>query len=178
MLHRKDLSFFAVLVACLALGIPCVAQSGPDHGDADKMVARIDSIVNKAAIPLQLSEPSAPVRITSSQIFFESDDVLEIQKYGAKAVPGLSKFLLNKNARIERAAIRLLGMIGGPGIVDPLLDVIEKSPNSMSRTEALLNLQQAPCSKAVARAILRVANSDPDSTVREQARTDLSWCPN
>jgi hypothetical protein len=59
-----------------------------------------------------------------------------------------------------------------------LLDVIEKSPNSMSRTEALLNLQQAPCSKAVARAILRVANSDPDSTVREQARTDLSWCPN
>ena len=178
MQHRKDLSFFVVLVACLAQGVPCVAQSGPDHEDADKMVARIDSIVNKAAIPLQLSEASAPVRITSSQIFIESDDVLEIQKYGAKAVPGLSKFLFNKNVRTERVAIRLLGAIGGLGILDPLLDVIERSPNSMSRTEALLNLQQAPCSKAVARAIFRVANSDPDSIVREQARTDLSWCRN
>src|SRR5450432_2244296 len=145
MLHWKHLSFFAVLMTCLALGIPCVAQSGSDHGDAEKMVARIDLIVNKAAIPLQLSEPSAPVRITSSQIVIEADDVLEIQKYEAKAVSGLSKFLLNKNARIERVAIRLLGAIGGAEIVDPLLNVIEKSPSLMSRTEALLNLQRAPC---------------------------------
>jgi hypothetical protein len=46
----------------------------------------------------------------------------------------------------------------------------------MSRDEALLNLKQAPCSKAVARAILRISQNDPDANVRDQAREEISWC--
>jgi HEAT repeat protein len=101
-------------------------------------------------------------------MFFDPDDMTEIQKYGPRAVPVLAKFLLNRNARIERVAIRLLGAIGGPAIADPLVEVLDKSSNS--------NLKQAPCSKAVARAILRAAKSDPDSLVRRQAQEESRSC--
>jgi HEAT repeat protein len=99
-----------------------------------------------------------------------------MQKYGPRAVPVLTKFLLNRNPRIERVAIRLLGAIGGSETIDPLLEVLDKSTSPAGWYEALLNLKRAPCSKAVARAIVRVAKGDPDASVREQAQGELSWC--
>jgi HEAT repeat protein len=160
------------LVFCCA----CVAQKSPDQEVSEKMTVRIELIVHKAAEPLNLSTPSSPVQITSAQILLDPNDIAEIQKYGPHAVPVLTKFLLNRNPRIERVAIRLLGAIGGSEIIDPLLEVLDKSTSPGGRFEALLNLKQAPCSKAVARAILRVAKGDPDPGVREQAQADLSWC--
>ena len=164
------------LATSLTLCRVCFAQKPPDQEASEKMTARIESIVNRAAQPLDFSSPSSPARITSAQIFFDTDDISEVQEYGPRAVPVLTKFLLNRNPRIERAALRLLGAIGGAEIVDPLLEVLDKSTSPAGRYEALLNLRQAPCSKVVARAILRIAKGDPDASVREQAQGELSWC--
>ena len=164
------------LATSLTLCCVCFAQKSSDQEASEKMTARIELIVHKAAEPLDLSTPSSPVRITSAQIFFDPDDITEMQKNGPRAVPVLTKFLLNRNPRIERVAIRLLGAIGGSEIIDPLLEVLDKSTSPAGRYEALLNLKQAPCSKAVARAIFRVSKGDPDASVREQAQGELSWC--
>jgi PBS lyase HEAT-like repeat len=169
---------FLRTVAFTASVMFCLAQKRPNQEASEKMTARIELVVHKAAEPVTLSSPSSPVQITSAQIFFDSDDLAEIQKYGSRAVPVLTKFLLNRNVRIERVAIRLLGAIGGPEIIDPLLEVLDKSTNSGGRYEALLNLKQAPCSKAVPRAILRASQNDPDPNVRDQAREEINRCSN
>jgi hypothetical protein len=185
MIHRTtedSLSYAGMVLRTVALTASlmcfwaCFAQKPQDQGASGKMTARIESIVNKTAVPLDLGSPSSPARITSSQIFLDPDDLAEVRKYGTQAVPVLAKFLLNKNARIERVAIRLLGLVGGQAIADPLVEVLDKSTSPGSRNEALLNLKQAACTKSVARAILRVAQNDPDSIVRDQAREEITWC--
>jgi HEAT repeats len=164
------------LTAVVSLCGVCFAQNSPNQVPPQEIASRIDAIVHRAAEPVVLSSPSSPVKITSAQIFFDLDDVAEIQRYGPRAIPTLSKFILDRNPRIERVAIRLLGVIGGPEIIDPLVEVLDKSTSSGGRNEALLNLKQAPCSKAVARAILRVSQNDSDAYVRDQAREEVSWC--
>jgi HEAT repeat protein len=166
------------LTASVMLCWVCFAQKSPNQEASEKMTNRIEFIVHKAAEPLNLSSPSSAIQITSAQIYFSPNDVAEIQGYGPRAVPVLSRFLLNRNPRIERVAIRLLGAIGGSEIIDPLVEVLDESTSSGGRNEALLNLKQAPCSKAVARAILRVAQNDPDPSVRDQAREEISCCNN
>jgi hypothetical protein len=164
------------LTAVVSLCGLCFAQNSPNQEPLQEIASRIDAIVRRAAEPMVLSSPSSPVKITSAQIFFNPDEVAEIQRYGPRAVPTLSKFILDRNSRIERVAIRLLGVIGGPEIVRPLLDVLDKSTSSGGRYEALLNLKQAPCTKEVARTILRVSQSDSDANVGNQAREEVSWC--
>jgi hypothetical protein len=164
------------LTAVVSLCGVCFAQNSPNQATPQEIASRIESIVHRAAEPLFLSSPSSAIEITSAQIYFDSNDVAEIQGYGPRVVPILSRFVLNRNSRIERVAIRLLGVIGGIEITQPLLEVLERSDSPMSRDEALLNLKQATCSKAVARAILRVSQNDPDANVRDQAREEISWC--
>jgi hypothetical protein len=82
--------------------------------------------------------------------------------------------VLGQGGKQMTVSIRLLGAIGGSEIVDPLLEVLDKSTSPGGRYEALLNLKR--CSKAVARTIFRVAKGDPDPHVREQAEEELGWC--
>ena len=164
------------LMAAVSLCGVCFAQNSPNQATPQEIASRIESIVRRAAEPLILSSPSSAIKITSNQIYFDPNDVAEIQRYGPRAVPVLSRFVLNRNSRIERVAIRLLGVVGGIEITQPLLEVLEGSTSPMSRYEALLNLKQAPCSTAVARAMLRVSQNDPDANVRDQAREEISWC--
>jgi hypothetical protein len=166
------------LTAVVSLCGVCFAQQSPNQATPEVIASRIESIVHRAAEPLYLSSPSSAIQITSAQIYFSPNDVAEIQRYGPSAVPVLNRFVLNRNARIERVAIRLLGAIGGSEIIQPLLEVLDRSTSSAGRHEALLNLKQAPCSKAVAHAILRVSQNDPDPSVRDQAREEISWCGN
>lgn len=165
------------LVAVLALCEECIAQKSPDQATPEGIASRVEIIVRRAAVPMVLSSSSAG-KITSGQIFFRPEDIAEMQRYGRRAIPALSTYILNPNSRIERVAIRLLGAIGGVEIIPPLLRVLEGSSSAGGRDEALLNLKQAPCSKAVASALLRVADEDPDRNVREQAREEMSWCSN
>ena len=79
------------------------------------------------------------------------------------------------DGRSERAAIRLLGIVGGPEIVDPLVKVLEQSPRPGSREEALRSLHQTPCNPMVAAAVFNTAKVDPDTVVRELAREELSF---
>lgn len=177
-LNYADTVFKAiVLAAVLGLCQVCIAQKSQDQATTEEIGSRVEIIVHRAAVPEVLSS-SAAGKITSGQIFFRPQDVAEIQRYGLRAIPALSAYILNPNSRIERVAIRLLGAIGGGEIVPPLLRVLEGSSSPGGRYEALLNLKQAPCSKAVASAILRVAENDPDPNVRDQGRAEISWCGN
>jgi hypothetical protein len=176
MRNIKGISRISAVTLFLAQCTLCVASAMPAQESPEKIAAQIDSIVQRAATPMELSNSSDPVRITSSQITFDPKDVAEVQRYGSDAVPALSKYVLNKNARVERVAIRLLGAIGGPAVITPLLEVLEKSPSAAGRNEALLNLKQSPCTKAVGQAIQRAAKSDADANVRTQAQEELSWC--
>jgi hypothetical protein len=175
-LNYADTVFRTIaLAAVLALCEVCIAQNSPDQATPKGIASRVEIIVRRAAVPMVLSS-SAAGKITSGQIFFRPEDVAEIQRYGLRAIPALSTYILNPNSRIERVAIRLLGAIGGAEIIPPLLRVLEGSSSAGGRDEALLNLKQAPCSKAVASAILRVAGNDPDPNVRDQAPEEISWC--
>jgi hypothetical protein len=187
MIHRTtedNLSYAGMVLRTVALTASvmfcwvCFAQKSPNQATPEEIAPRIEFIVHRAAKPLYLSSPSSAIQITSAQIYFSPNDVAEIQRYGPRAVPVLSRFVLNRNARIERVAIRLLGVVGGFEITHPLLEVLDRSVSSAGRYEALLNLKQAPCSKVVARAILRVSQNDPDASVRDQAREEMSWCSN
>jgi hypothetical protein len=169
----KTIALAAVLAFCQA----CIAQKSPDQTTPEGVASRVEIIVRRAAVPVVLSSSSAG-KITSGQIFFSPEDMAEVQRYGLRAIPALSTYILNPNSRIERVAIRLLGAIGGGEIIPPLLKVLEESTSVGGRYEALLNLKQAPCSKAVASAILRVAENDPDPNVRDQAREEIRWCSN
>lgn len=187
MIHRTTedrLSYAGMVLRTVALTAlvmfcrVCFAQKSPNLGTPEDIAFRIEFIVQRASEPLILSSPSSAIQITSAQIYFSPNDVAEIQRYGPRAVSVLSRFVLNRNPRIERAAIRLLGVVGGFEITEPLLEVLDKSTSSAGRYEALLNLKQAPCGKAVARAILRVSQNDPDPNGRNQAREEISWCNN
>ena len=94
--YFNKINRIVALAASLTLCGVCLAQSARHQEALEKMTVRIDSIVQRAAVPLDLSDPSSPARITSSQIFFDPDDMTEIQKYGPRAVPVLAKFLLNR----------------------------------------------------------------------------------
>lgn len=167
----------AALGALLTFSTICLGQNPTEYRNtAQDMRMRIEAIVHKAAVPLQLSGPSSPVTITSAQIVFSLDDIREVQRYGREAVPVLSTFLLGEDPRSERVAIRLLGAIGGPVVVDPLVKVLDGSPRASSREEALRSLHNAPCSQASARAISHAARNDPNAIVRDLAQKENSYC--
>ena len=177
-LNYADTLFRTIaLAAVLGLCQVCIAQKSLDQATPEGIASRVEIIVHRAAVPMVLSS-SAAGKITSGQIFFRPEDMAEIQRYGLLAIPELSTYILNPNSRIERVAKRLLGAIGGAEIIPPLLRVLEGSSSAGGRYEALLNLKQAPCSKTVASAILRVAENDRDLNVRDQAREEISWCGN
>jgi hypothetical protein len=81
--YKRLCIFFLVVQA------PTVICRGQDlnenQADAEEMRSRIEVIVRKAALPLQLSDPSSPIRVTSSQTIFSLEDVKEVQKYGGKS---------------------------------------------------------------------------------------------
>jgi len=175
-LNRLTLNLVVFLVLPTFSIISRGQNSPPDLATAKDMRARVEAIVRKAVVPLQLSDTSAQIKITSGQILFSPEDVQEVQGYGNQAVPILSTFLIGRDGRSERAAIRLLGVVGGPAILDPLVKVLEQSPRPASREEALRSLHQAPCTPAVAATIFTAAKNDPNGVVRELAAKELSFC--
>jgi hypothetical protein len=164
------------LVGYLALSLFSICQGVSAQDMTPEIRARIESIVRRASAPLVLSDPSSSVRISAQQIVFPANDIEEMKGYGSKAVPVLTTFLLGKDARAERAAIRLLGTLGGAGTIDPLLQVLDRSPRPGSREEALRSLDAAPCSRVVAETVLRLAQSDANAVVRDLAKKKASSC--
>ena len=143
MIHRTtedSLSYAGMVLRTVALTASVMfcwvcAQKSPNLGTPEEIASRIEFIVHSAEKPLNLSSPSSAIQITSAQIYFSPNDVAEIQRYGPRAVPVLSRFVLNRNPRIERAAIRLLGAVGGFEIIHPLLEVLDRSTSSGAATK-------------------------------------------
>jgi hypothetical protein len=191
MSYANRISHIGALAASLTLCSLCLSQSSSaPQNDAEKMSARIESIVQKSAAPLLMkgmchsrnggAEPPGsdcpPFTVASAQILISADDIQEMKQYGPQAVPTLSTFLLGENARSERVAIRLLGVIGGAAIVDPLVKVLDGSLRPSSREEALRSLHEAPCNPTAARAIVRAARNDPNAIIRELAEKEMFSC--
>jgi hypothetical protein len=154
----------------------CVSQNSEDQNPQDTMKSRIESIVHRSALPIRLNDSSSTVAITSAQIAIAAEDIQQVKQYGEEAIPVLSTYLFGENARSERVAIRLLGAIGRPAIVEALAKILEQSPRAASREDALRSLSQAPCSATVARLIVRVAENDPNTIVRDLAQKETSYC--
>lgn len=155
----------------------CFSQTSPEDPKASVTTRDVvDSIVHRSAQPIRLSDSSSPITITSAGIAISAVDLQQIKQYGERAIPVLSTYLLGPDARSERVAIRLLGVIGGPATVDPLSKVLSDSSRPASREEALRSLEEAPCSPTVARAIRRLAQNDPNTIVRQLAQKQASSC--
>jgi hypothetical protein len=178
-MKEKKRTRCALMLLALCAAVPRLALSQTvetSRSSSPEVQNRVELIVRNSAKPLVLSNPSSQVEISSQQLVLAPQDVREIQRYGIQAVPSLSTFLASSDARSERVAIRLLGAIGGPAVVDPLLKVLRSSPRAGSREEALRSLAQAPCNEAVARALAHTAENDPNAIVRDLARRRSDSC--
>jgi hypothetical protein len=98
-----------------------------------------------------------------------SKDVEEIKAYGDRAVSILEEYLFSDVGREGDVALRLLGLLGGSRIVEPLKRVAEQSTSVSRRELALMWLTQAPWELALP-IIRNAAETDRDPTVREAAR--------
>jgi hypothetical protein len=133
----------ALAVSLTACSVCLSQNSTDDQNTPEKMRSRIESIVHRSALPIRLNDSSSTIVITNAQILISAEDIQQIKQYGERAIPVLSTYLLGESPRSERVAIRLLGVIGGPAIVDPLAKVLNGSPRPGSREEALRSLHEA-----------------------------------
>jgi hypothetical protein len=98
-----------------------------------------------------------------------NEDVEEIKSYGDKAVPILEEYLFSDVGREGDLALRLLGLLGGSRIVEPLKRIAEQSTSAARRETALRWLTRAPWELA-SPIIRNGAETDRDPEVRGVAR--------
>lgn len=98
-----------------------------------------------------------------------NDDIDEVKGYGEKAVPILAEYLREPTGFEKYHALRVLGAIGGEGVVGPLRQVALHDSSPGYREYALASLTQTPWELAAP--ILREAAShDADLRVRQTAK--------
>jgi hypothetical protein len=154
--------------------VSAAAEIGQVKTDYKKMRTRIEAIVDEAARPIPLKEPSN-VAIRLAAVPISSSDIQEIQGYGDSAIPILKLYLLGKSPRREVVAIRLLGAIGSHSILDPLITILDYSPRAASRIEAIHSLKQIPCPMVMS-VMQRVSERDLNDTVRQVAKRAVVDC--
>jgi len=101
-----------------------------------------------------------------------NEEIKEIQGYGDAAVPILSEFLSSKDDREKDLAIRLLGILGGGRVVEPLARVVRTDTSPAAREMAIRWLAQAPWDLA-SPVIFEAARNDADAAVRQTAQEVL-----
>src|SRR5690348_13903270 len=116
----------AQVMSLLLCGPLAFCQNLDTSNNSEAMKAKVESVVDKAALPLHLSTSSSSINATSAQVFIAQEDIQQVKQYGERAVPILSSYLLGPDARKERVALRLLGVIGGPKVANPLTLILEK----------------------------------------------------
>ena len=101
-----------------------------------------------------------------------NEEIKEIQGYGDAAVPILSEFLSSKDDREKDLAIRLLGILGGGRVVEPLARVVRTDTSPAAREMAIRWLAQAPWDLA-SPVIFEAARNDAYAAVRQTAQEVL-----
>lgn len=101
-----------------------------------------------------------------------SELIKEIRECGNAAIPVLENYLRLESEDERRAAVELLGLLGGSRVVAPLKNVVEKDRAPALRILALRWLSQSPSSLALP-IIQKTARTDIDENVRQAARSIL-----
>jgi hypothetical protein len=98
-----------------------------------------------------------------------NEAVEEIKSYGEKAIWILEEYLFSDVGREGNLVLRILGRMGGSGIVEPLKRVVEQSMSPWPRQEAVRALTQAPWELA-SPIVRNAAETDRNPEVRAEAR--------
>jgi len=129
---------------------------------------RVAEIMDKA---LQTGTSTTPdgVRVTPMRADASMEDMDEVKSFGIRAVAPLSEYLDSSNYRAQHLAVRMLGYIGEKEVIAPLSKAAVHSRSEIVRLSAVDCLGQQSWSE-VAAVVKRVAASDPNLLVREEAQ--------
>lgn len=97
-----------------------------------------------------------------------TEHVDEMRRYGDDAIPVLAEYLNSGSGFEKYLAMRLLGAIGGKGVVEPLGKIALSDASAGFRLAALLWLTDAPWDLA-SPIIRQAAEHDDSSEVRDKA---------
>jgi hypothetical protein len=159
----------------LGVGMASLRATAKQNNTKDSEIRKnVQSIVEQAARPIEIAG-SGGTRLQLATIPIPADSIQKIRAYGKRAIPALSSYLAGENSRRERVAIRLLGVIGGNAVLEPLSSVLQTSKHAGSREEALQSLRQVDCVQR--RPVLkRVLEKDSDPVVLKLAQEELADC--
>lgn len=101
-----------------------------------------------------------------------SEAIQEARRLGDHAIPVLASYIGSKSERERALAVEFLGNLGGMRIVEPLRTFIQRDKSPMVRMSALRWITQAPWD--LAGPIMKTAEADPSTQVRQIARTLLA----
>lgn len=110
---------------------------------------------------------------TTTWIPPRDEDNAKVKNCGEEAIVPLSQFLDSDEPRAQLLAVRLLGVVGGPGIVSPLQRALEPSRWVVVRTQALSSLMSAPKTDAIP-IIRSVLSRDRDPQVQSRGNAILA----
>lgn len=174
MFHRSVTAILAAVCLCAAVS---TAQGGQAEGSAarkpsqaaveQRIVLVFERVLKQGRIKLA-DGSEARTRVPPSL-----EDLEEVKGFGNAAVPVLSRYLGSNDFFQQELAMRFLGYLGGDRIVAPLEKVAKESPNPLLRSLAVGWLTQAPLKRSLP-VIEHVSKSDPDPTVRREAKETLA----
>lgn len=99
-------------------------------------------------------------------------DDAKIKNCGEKAIEPLSRFLDSDEPRAQLLAVRLLGVVGGPKIVQVLVRALEPNRWVVVRTQAMSSLMSGPKEAAIA-VIRKDLTQDFDPQVQARGKLIL-----
>lgn len=166
----KGLRKFLAIPVLLCMGTVCgLAQT---NGAKDSKVReRIDAIIRETLKRGEFTTPQGIKAIIRSHP--SAEDVAEVKSYGDRALGPLEKHFSSTNPREYQLAMRLMGEIGGDGIIEPLKKVIFFDSSARKREYALRSITQGPWDEA-SKVISAAAANDADPRVRKVANELLN----
>jgi hypothetical protein len=158
----------ALFLICLVACCTNAQSEGTDKADVSVIRERIQTIMRETIRSGEKVVMLNGRQVTSRTFIPPSQPAIdEVKGYGDAAVPILGEYL--RVTGFEKYhAMRFLGAIGGPKVVEPLRQVALHDDSAGYREYALAFLTQTPWE--LAEPILHeAARSDPDPSVRNRA---------
>ena len=175
-LSRYALAHVAAFCCAMCLIVlDCAAQTVSARPPDDRVMRERIATIFRETLKRGESTVELKGRQVTSRTFVppSTEHVDEIRRYGDDAIPILTEHLNSGGGFEKYLAMRLLGSIGGRGVVEPLRKVALGDASSSFRLVALLWLTETPW--ALASPIIRqVAENDVSPEVREKAKEILA----
>jgi hypothetical protein len=170
------------------ISIPCVFLcTGLTRSETREVVvqqteseARLQEQNDRAAVVAAIQNTlSQGTGTTASGVKFSTyippsqESVATLRSLGDRAIPILAEYLVSKDDRESRVAMRLLASLGGARVVPPLAEVARTYPAPRRRILALKWLSSVP-SELTLSVFRDSAEHDPDPNVGREAKELLA----